>query len=210
MTPLEAVQPFAEFLSRPAKQVAADLERFRELLTKWQRAQNLVSRETLGEFWTRHVGDSLQALRLIRPRDQRFLDLGSGGGLPAIPIAIALKRSHTLVESNAGKASFLRTVARELALAVTVHAQRIESVDSRETPDVVTARALAPLPDLLSLCAPLFSRQTRAIFHKGKQYRAELDAAGAAWDFDVVEHESLIEGGGVLLEITNLRPRSVR
>jgi 16S rRNA (guanine527-N7)-methyltransferase len=210
VTPLEAVAPYAEYCSRSAGDVAAELEKFRALLVKWQPAQNLVSRETLDTFWTRHAADSLQLLPLVRATDQQFLDLGSGGGLPGIPLAIALRRRHTLVDANARKASFLRTVARELALSVTVVPQRIGEVDSRETPDVVTARALAPLPELLGMIAPLSGPQTRAILHKGREYREELRAASHAFAFDVIEHQSRTESGSVLLEIANLRPISVR
>jgi 16S rRNA (guanine527-N7)-methyltransferase len=205
---LAAVGPFAQFCSRPAADVAADLERFRELLTKWQPAQNLVSRETLASFWTRHVADSLQLLPLIRPSDQHFVDLGSGGGLPGIPLALALQRSHVLVESNSRKASFLRAVIRELALPATVDSERIEDFVSRETPDVITARALAPLPALLGLAAPLSGPTTRAIFHKGREYREELQQAAARWTFDVLQYQSAIAPDSVLLEIANLRPKS--
>ena len=210
MTPLEAIAPYAECCSRPIAEVAADLEQFHALLLKWQPAQNLVSRETLADFWTRHVADSLQLLPLIRATDRQFLDLGSGGGLPGIPLAIAVYRQHVLVESNARKASFLRAVARDLALPVTILSQRIETIDSRETPDLITARALAPLPELLALIAPLSRPQTRAILHKGREYREELRAASAAYAFDVVEHRSRTDSGSVLLEIANLRPISAR
>lgn len=205
---LAAVAPYAQFCSSPAGEVAAALEEFHLLLTKWQRAQNLVSRETLPEFWTRHVADSLQLLPLIRATDLHLIDLGSGGGFPAIPLAIALRRRHVLVEASAKKVSFLRAVIRELALPASVVASRIESVDSRETPDLVTARAIAPLPELLRLVTPLFGPRTRAIFHKGREYREELRAAADGFSFDVLEHQSLTEPSGVLLEISNLRPIS--
>lgn len=206
---LAAVAPYAQFCSRPAETIAAELEQFYDLLTRWQRAQNLVSRETLHQFWTRHIADSLQALPLLRASDQHFLDLGSGGGLPGVPLAIALERRHVLVEPNARKASFLRGVARELGAPIRVVQGRAEDLDSRETPDVITARALAPLPRLLALSALGFGPATRGIFHKGRQFRAELKEAAAAWAFDVVQHPSATDPGAVLLEISNLRPRSV-
>src|SRR6202008_4811456 len=101
------------------------------------------------------------------------------------------------------KASFLRTVARDLSLPVGVLSQRIADVDSRETPHVITARALAPLPDLLALIARLSGPETRAILHKGRECREELRAAAAAFAFDVIKHESRTESGSVLLEIAN-------
>jgi len=90
-----------------------DLEHYAALLRKWNAVQNLVSRETLAEIWPRHIEDSLQLVPLLRPHDRQIIDLGSGGGLPAIPMAIASReteRRFTLVEPVAKKASFLRAV----------------------------------------------------------------------------------------------------
>jgi len=207
---LAVVEPYRALLTRPAEVVARDLESFAQLLAKWQRVQNLVSRETLAGLWTRHVADSLQVLPLLRPDDATFLDLGSGGGFPAIPLAIALK-NHThrfvLVEPNARKASFLRTVARELDLPVTVEARRSEAIDPRETEpiDVITSRALASLKDLSALAAPFFGPQTRAIFHKGREHVDELAESDAVWHHDVLITKSATDPGGVLLELKNLR-----
>ena len=96
-------------------EVEADLESFAALLLKWNRVQNLVSRETAHDLWPRHVADSLQILRFLRPTDRVIVDLGSGGGFPAIPLAIASgdARRFTLVEPIAKKTSFLRTASRE-------------------------------------------------------------------------------------------------
>ena len=131
-----------------------DLERFAALLRKWNAVQNLVSRETVNELWPRHIEDSLQLVPLLRERDRRIIDLGSGGGFPAIPLAIATRgseRRFTLVEPSGKKAAFLRAAARELDLPVTVLSVRAEQVDSRETFDLVTSRALASLRELLPL-----------------------------------------------------------
>src|SRR5690606_32021627 len=109
--------------ARPAKEIAADLESYANLLRKWQGVQNLVSRETLTSLWTRHFADSLQALALLRESDVEVLDFGSGGGFPALPMAIASKgldRHFTLIEPTARKVSFLRTVSLELDISVNV------------------------------------------------------------------------------------------
>ena len=185
--------------------IAADLESFARLLAKWQRTQNLVSRET-DELWHRHIADSLQILRFFRD-EPSVLDLGSGGGFPALPLAIAMKNEplvFSLVESSAKKAAFLRTAARELGLRVEVISDRIEAIDPRETA-LLTSRALAQLPQLLSWSAPWFGEKTRALFHKGREYGDELDKSRALWQFDVVVHSSDTGGGGVILEISNLK-----
>ena len=185
------------------------MESFSSLLAKWQRVQNLVSRETLADVWRRHMADSLQVLKLLNDRDNVILDLGSGGGMPAIPMAIASKataRRFILVEPNGRKVSFLRTVARELGLNVTVIDKRSDEIDSRETfrPDVITSRALASLNELCAMAAPFFTPKTRAIFHKGREHVEELAESSAVWHHDVVITGSDTDPQGVLLELTNL------
>jgi 16S rRNA (guanine527-N7)-methyltransferase len=189
----------------------ADLERFAALLRKWNAVQNLVSRETVDELWPRHIHDSVQLMKFVRPTDLNVIDLGSGGGFPAIPMAIASReteRRFTLVEPIAKKASFLRTVARELDLPVSVEAKRAEQIDSRETFDLITSRALASLPDLLPIALRFLSIHGNCLFPKGRNYRRELDAAAAKFHFDVVVHPSESDAEGVILEITNLRAKS--
>lgn len=187
-----------------------DLESYAALLEKWQRIQNLVSRETLPQLWQRHLADSLQVLRYLGENDRKFMDIGSGGGLPALPLAIARKGndSHfTLVEPNGRKVSFLRTVARELHLNVTVLDKRTDQIDPRETLgfDVITSRALAPLHTLCAMTAPFFTANTRAVFHKGREHVEELAESAAHWHHDVLVHKSDTDANGVLIELSNLR-----
>lgn len=212
--------PYAGSFVRGEAAVRQDLESFSALLRKWNAVQNLVSRETEGALWSRHVLDSLQVLPLLQSNDASFLDVGSGGGLPAIPLAIALKggAAHfTLVEPIGKKVAFLRQVIRELGLAATVHAGRTDNFDSRETSsgtpqrfDVITSRALAALPLLLELIHPFFGPETRAILHKGKDHAVEVEESRLAWDFDVVIIGSATDEAGVLLQISNLRRKSTR
>lgn len=214
MSDYSAIERYAPYFVRPLAKVAVDLESYARLLQKWQAVQNLVSRETLDEVWSRHFADSLQVLPLLRDGDHAFLDLGSGGGLPALPLAIALKSpSHhfTLIEPNGRKVSFLRTVARELGLIVTVEGRRSDQVDSRETPkpDVITSRALAALPTLCGWMKPFFAPQSRAILHKGREHVEELAEAATHWDYDVVVTSSDTDRSGVLLTLSNLRAKSV-
>ena len=119
------------------------------------------------------------------------------------------ERRFTLVEPIAKKASFLRTVARELDLPVTVESVRAEQIDSRETFDVVTSRALAALPELLSFSARFLRHEGHMLLQKGRKYRDEMIAAAALYDFDVVVHPSETDADGVILEISNLRAKSV-
>ena len=209
----QIIAPWAGQFARPTAEVAADLESFETLLRKWQAAQNLVSRETLDAFWSRHIADSLQVLPFLPKNAGRIFDLGSGGGLPGLPLAIALKGSEArffLCESNARKTAFLRAVSRELVLGATVLQSRIEALDSRETgqADIILARALAPLNRLFELAFPLLASGGILVFHKGRENAAEIDQAGADWRFDVVKHASATSDEGVVLQISNLCPVS--
>ncbi len=214
MADYSAIAPYARHFARPVDAVGADLESYAKLLAKWQAVQNLVSRETLGQVWTRHFADSLQVLSRTRPTDRLFLDFGSGGGFPSLPMAIASKgseRRFVLIEPNARKVSFLRTVARELDLNVMVMGCRSDETDSRETgvPDVITSRALAALPQLCAWVAPFFGPETRALLHKGREHVEELSETSGRWLYDVLITSSDTDPGGVILEIANLRGKSV-
>jgi len=209
------VSHYAEWFGRPTGEVQRDLESFAALLLRWNAVQNLVSRETEKSVWARHILDSLQLLPLIERKagaPLQVMDIGSGGGLPAIPLAIALKGTgaqFTLVEPIGKKVAFLRTAIRELALPAKVFAERVEQIDSRETRvDVFTSRALADLHVLFTLIHPFFGPETVAILHKGKDHAVELAESRLAWDFDVVLTNSATDERGVLLRITNLRPKT--
>ena len=188
-----------------------DLEHYAALLRKWNAVQNLVSRETLAEIWPRHIEDSLQLVPLLRPHDRQIIDLGSGGGLPAIPMAIASReteRRFTLVEPVAKKASFLRAVARELALPVSVESVRAEQIDSRETFDVVSSRALAALPKLLGYGVDFLRPGGHMLLLKGRTFREEMALAAQLFDFDVIVHPSSTDPEAAILEISNPRAKS--
>ncbi len=187
------------------------LESFVALLERWQAIHNLVGPGTLEDVWERHIADSAQLVDLFS-KARRWLDLGSGAGFPGLVIAILLREvegaSVTLVESNQKKCAFLREAVRVTGAPAEVLCERIESVAKRwaEPLDVVTARALAPLPALCTFVEPLLDRGAVAVFHKGRAFDAEIREARQIWDIDLVEHESRV-GEGTLVEIRRLRRR---
>lgn len=168
---------------------------------------------TLGEVWHRHFADSAQLVKLA-PDASTWLDLGSGAGFPGMVIAILLSsrkgvRVH-LVESNARKCAFLKDVARQTGAPVDIYPQRIENLATQDrlTPiDVVTARALAPLGDLLELAAPFFRSETLGLFLKGRTAADEVRDAGARWHFEAELHESSTQSEARIVVIRKLKPR---
>lgn len=187
------------------------LEAFEAEFRRWAARINLAAPSTLDVLWQRHILDSAQ-LFAIKPQATAWLDLGSGGGFPGAVLAILLVERPggriELVESNNKKAAFLRAALGGLGAPATVHVCRIEEAFARTAPpQIVTARALAPLPRLLDLAAPWLAQDgagATALFHKGREYAAELAESRDAWRFDLVEHASKIDPAGRILEISGL------
>lgn len=180
-------------------------------LARWQKAKNLVSSGTLADVWTRHVADSLQLFSLA-PEARTWLDLGSGGGFPGLVLGICLAETGgqiDLVESNARKCAFLRHAARLTGAPVTVHAARIEDVIGKFTGkvDVVTARALAPLPNLLGWCKELLRTGTLGLFPKGQYLDAELTEASKYWNIQASTVVSLTDPAARILMIRGAEQR---
>ena len=181
-------------------------------LARWQAAKNLVSGSTLEQVWTRHIADSLQIFELASER-KRWLDLGSGGGFPGLVLGIRLADTGgtiDLVESNARKCAFLRHVARMTGAPVRVHAARIEDVIGRFTGevDVVTARALAPLPQLLGWCKDLLRTGTLGVFPKGQSLDAELTDSSRYWRIEASTVPSLTEASARILLVRSAEQRT--
>lgn len=182
---------------------------FEAIFLKWAARINLAAPSTLGDLWSRHILDSAQLLPLAREA-RRWADIGSGGGFPGAVLAILIEElpesSIMLIESNSKKAAFLRSALADLAPRAQIAAERAEIVIStRSAPEIVTARAVASLYDLLALTEPWLAAGTRALFHKGRDYRAEVKTAGDTWNLDLVEHRSAIDQQSVILEIGRIR-----
>lgn len=168
----------AEFQARTgvSRETRERLEAYAALLRRWQVRINLVARSTLDDLWHRHMLDSAQLFPLLPEGTQVLVDLGSGAGFPGLVLAILDVPEVHLIESDSRKAAFLGEVSRETAVPVIVHAERIERVPPFPA-DVVTARALAPLPVLLPLAARFAGPHTVGLFPKGQHVGKELTEA---------------------------------
>jgi 16S rRNA (guanine527-N7)-methyltransferase len=186
------------------------LDRFVPFLLQWQHAVNLVAPSTETHVWTRHIADSLQLIDLA-PGARTWIDVGSGGGFPGLIIACALAPragvSIHLVEANARRAAFLREAQRLTGAPARVHAQRMEDFAQNFSgdPDVICARAVAPLKSLLELTFPLLKRSPAVgLFPKGKNAEDELREASNSWKMRATLVASRTDPAGRIIEIRDL------
>ncbi len=183
------------------------LEQFWELLLKWQKSVNLISPNTISIGWERHILDSAQLYFLLNKKQEKLLDVGSGGGFPGIVIAIlnqTLKgplKEIVLVESDLKKSLFLQECARNLKLNIEVKRVRIESLSYK--PNVITARAFAPLGELLNLVKNNVSRETILILPKGKSVDEEIEQVGHQCKIEKIKN--IVNPEGTILKIEEVK-----
>ena len=209
---LPADKTAALVLTPVSRETEERLDRYVDLLLEWQAKTNLVAPSTLPNLWTRHIADSLQLLT-IAPSARVWADLGSGGGFPGVVLACALAEMPGavihLVERNAKKAAFLREALRVTGAPGKVHLADIgDSVDRITGPvDCVTARALAPLHQLIGFAAPLVRQGAKALFLKGQDVEAELTEATRYWNIKPRLHSSRTGGQGWIVELDQIERR---
>jgi 16S rRNA (guanine527-N7)-methyltransferase len=210
---LAADKAAALALTPVSRETEARLDRYVALLFEWQAKTNLVAPSTLSQIWTRHIADSLQLLSLA-PQAKVWIDLGSGGGFPGVVLACALARTPGtmvhLVERIAKKAAFLREAIRVTGAAGTVHLADIgDTVERFAGPvDCVTARAVAPLHQLIGFAEPLVKRGAKALFLKGQDVEAELTEATKYWKIEPKLHSSRTGGQGWIVELDHIERRN--
>ena len=181
------------------------LNEYQALLEKWNPKINLVSRTTLDQVWHRHFADSAQLIRHTPKNAARWLDFGSGAGFPgllcaAIAHELQPELAFTLVESDHRKCAFLLSAAEKMGLKVQIRPERIEDMHPHNA-DIISARAVAPLDQLLSLSAKHTHKATVLLFPKGINYESELTAARHHWHIDMTVIQSLIDSNSVILRI---------
>jgi 16S rRNA (guanine527-N7)-methyltransferase len=210
---LSADKAAALALTPVSRETEARLDRYIDLLREWQAKTNLVAPSTLPHLWTRHISDSLQLLALA-PSARRWADLGSGGGFPGIVLACVLADKPDtmvhLIERNAKKAAFLREALRVTGSPGTVHLAEIgDSVDRiSDTVDCVTARAVAPLHQLIGFAEPLVRQGAKALFLKGQDVEAELTESTKYWNISPHLHSSRTGGHGWIVELDRIERRN--
>jgi 16S rRNA (guanine527-N7)-methyltransferase len=182
------------------------LQIFTSLLVRWNPTIRLVSTQDIAHLWTRHVEDALQLVPLIPPATAGAVDLGSGGGLPGLVLAIATGLHFDLIEADSRKAAFLHEAAIATKAPATIHARRIEHM-ALPPRRLVTARALAPLPRLLALAKPFLADGGICLFPKGERVETEIAEAEQHWSFSLERLPSHTDPAAGILRIAHLMPR---
>jgi 16S rRNA (guanine527-N7)-methyltransferase len=185
------------------------LDRFVELLRRENEAQNLVSRSSLEQVWSRHIADSAQLLLHAPAQPDRWLDLGSGAGFPGLIVASLYPGSVTLVEQRTKRVDFLRKAASllELPARTTIVQSRVETLEAPPF-DVISARAFAPLEPLLALAERFATTKTRWVLPKGKNAKSELAAAESSWQGVFRLEPSLTDADSSIVVAEGVRRRA--
>jgi 16S rRNA (guanine527-N7)-methyltransferase len=184
----------------------AQVSTYLDLLLKWNARVNLTSVRRPDQIVTRHFGESFFTARRLchpAPGGLQLIDLGSGAGFPGLVLAIATGIPFDLIESDHRKAAFLREAARATGAPATIHASRIEATDLPPAP-LVTARALAPLPELLGLAAPKLAPNGFCLFLKGENAASELTAAATQWHMRIEQFPSRTHPSGCILRLSEI------
>lgn len=192
-----------------SRETISRLEIFYDLLIKWNARINLVAKSTLADGWQRHMVDSAQIWRLMNIPTQHWLDIGAGAGFPGLVIAaIAAEKAPnmriTLVESDQRKCIFMQTAAREMGLAPEILADRIESLPQQNA-DIISARALASLENLLKLADKHRNTNGICLFPKGMNADSELTSAAVSWHISTEKFPSMTDSNAVILRIGEIK-----
>jgi 16S rRNA (guanine527-N7)-methyltransferase len=190
-------------LTNVSRETLDRLIRYVELLTAWNARINLVGRNTLGDVWRRHILDSAQLYPHIPQGTRLLIDLGSGAGLPGLILSILGVPEVHLIESDARKAVFLREAARVTGAPAAVHALRIDRAKPLVA-QVVTARALAPVAELLEISERFRTPDTICVFLKGENVQEELTEAVKQWNMTAHQSPSLSDPSGCILRLENI------
>ncbi len=189
-----------------SRETFSQLEIYVATLLKWNKSIRLIADSTEADIWGRHIFDGLQGLEYLPKGEIKISDMGSGGGVPGLPMAAARPDAMvTLIESDQRKCTFLEVAAREMGLKnLVVKCQRLESLGANPQ-DVITARALASLKNLIDFSAPLRHTETVLLFHKGKRHTEEVVEARQAYEFNEEIFPSALGEGGALLRLTQIK-----
>ncbi len=175
-------------------------------LLEFNKHTNLVGKSTLKNIWERHIADSLQLSFFIKKKNLKIFDLGTGGGLPGIPLSILGYRDIFLIDSVGKKIDFIRSIIKQLSLSAKTEKKRIENLNIGKA-DLLVSRALAPLNKLLSYSLLLSNKKTTYLFLKGRNVYNEIEMAKKNFYFNSKTFKSISSKDGCILKISNLQAK---
>lgn len=188
------------FLKSVSRETIEKLEIYISLLQQWNKKINLVSQQGMEQVWKRHVYDSFQLIRYLDSSVKSIADLGSGGGFPGLILALSTDIPVILIESDMRKTIFLREVLRQTKTQATVLCQRIENVNAISA-DVVTARALTSLTQLLEFSKNILNKNGYCLFLKGRSVNLEIEEVQKDWKINYKTFSSQTNADGVIVKI---------
>ena len=192
-----------------SRETLARLKAYADILVDWNSRHNLVAKSTLPDLWRRHFWDSAQLAPLIPQGARTLADLGSGAGFPGLVLAAMLPDlAVTLHEATTKKCAFLRLAAERMGITVTVQNARLEGLPLSQF-DVVTARALAPLPQLLDYAQNFVGPNSVCLFLKGQNVVAELTQAHKYRRIIAFQVPSQTDPLAAIVVVRELGPRHV-
>ena len=206
-------EPFGpeQFAARTnvSRETLSRLKAYADVLVDWNSRHNLVAKSTLPDLWRRHFWDSAQLVPLLPDTARTLADLGSGAGFPGLVLA-ALRPdlAVTLHEAPTQKCAFLQAAAERMGIAVTIQNARLEDLPPRPF-DVVTARALAPLPQLLAYAQKFAGLNSVCLFLKGQNVGAELTEAHKYWNIKASQVPSQTDPSAAIIVVRELGFRHV-
>lgn len=202
------INPERQVEENVSRETFAKLKTYESLLVSWNKKVNLVAESTISHLWSRHFIDSMQLLNYA-PVEMKWLDIGSGAGFPGLVLAVIAKEKQpnaefVLIEPSSKKRRFLGVVAKQIGIQVKVLGMKCENVEPQRA-NIVTARAVAPLPKLLKMTVRHLAKNGTLIFPKGRNRELEIKAARSEWNFDLEEIPSVTDQKSAILIIRDAR-----
>jgi len=192
-----------------SRETLARLKAYADILVDWNARHNLVAKSTLPDLWWRHFWDSAQLVPLIPETARTLADLGSGAGFPGLVIAAMRPGlAVTLHEATTKKCAFLQAAADRMGISVAIQNARLEDLP-RHPFDLVTARALAPLPQLLTYAQNFVGPNSVCLFLKGQNVGSELTEAHKYWNINASQVPSQTDPSAAIVIVRELGPRHV-
>ena len=182
------------------------IEKYISELIEYNKHTNLVGKSTLKNIWERHVADSLQLSFFVEKKNLKIFDLGTGGGLPGIPLSILGYQNIFMIDSVGKKIDFIRGVIKKLSLSAKTEKKRIENLNIGRA-DLIISRALAPLYKLLSYSLLLSNKNTTCLFLKGRNVYNEVEMAKKKFNFNFKVFKSISSKEGCVLKIKNIKTK---